>query len=105
MSYQLEGTVEKIGEVQTFKNDFKKVELILKTNEGEYSNLIKFEALNKVAMKVTDSLEEGQHISASFSIRGNEFNGKYYNNLVMYKWDALNEGALDSVEVLNEIPN
>lgn len=104
MNYQLEGTIEKIGDVQTFKNDFKKVELILKTEEGDYSNSIKFETLNKVALKVCDSLKVGQKINAVFSIRGSEYNGKYYNNLVMFSWDALNEDALDSVDVLNESP-
>jgi len=104
MSYQLEGTIEKIGDVQKFKNDFTKVEVIVKKVDGEYENMIRFETVNKVAERVVENLKVGQKIKAQFDLRGNEYKGKFYTNLVMYKWDVLNEDALNTIDVMDEAP-
>ncbi len=90
MSYELKGTIIHKGQVMTFKNDFKKIEIIVETN-GKYPQKVKLEALKDNAVKVDSKLNKGSIIDLKFDVKGNEYNGKYYNNLVMYKWEDITE--------------
>ena len=90
MSYQLKGTIVHKGELMTFKNDFKKVEIVVET-KGKYPQKVKLEALKDNAVKVDGQLKVGSILDLMFDVKGNEYNGKYYNNLVMYKWEDITE--------------
>ena len=85
MGYELEGTIIKKGELQTLKNDFKKIDIVIETN-GKYPQKVKFEVLKDNADKVNEELNEGNLIRATFDVRGNEYNDKYYVSLIMYSW-------------------
>tara|TARA_R100000657_G_C4558410_1_gene28404 strand:+ start:12 stop:347 length:336 start_codon:yes stop_codon:yes gene_type:complete len=95
MSYELKGTLIHKGELMTFKNDFKKIELVVETS-GKYPQTIKLEAIKDNAVKVDSQLKLGSRLDLMFDVRGNEYNGKYYNNLVMYKWEA--EAPIDDIQ-------
>lgn len=90
MSYELKGAIIHKGQVMTFKNDFKKIEIVVETN-GKYPQKVKLEALKDNAVKVDGTLNVGSVIDLRFDVKGNEYNGKYYNNLVMYKWEDVTE--------------
>ena len=90
MSYELKGTIIHKGEVMTFKNDFKKIEIVVET-KGKYPQKVKLEALKDNAVKVNNMLNVGSILDLKFDVKGNEYNGKYYNNLVMYKWEDVTE--------------
>ncbi|MEM6279312.1 MAG: DUF3127 domain-containing protein [Verrucomicrobiota bacterium] len=79
-SFELEGTVKVIGEVQTFASGFTKREFVVEVEDGNYPQSIKFECL-KDKTSLTDSLSVGDAVKVNFDIRGNEYNGKYYVNL------------------------
>ena len=74
----------------TFKDDFKKVEIVVET-KGKYPQKVKLEALKDNAVKVDGQLQVGCILDLMFDVKGNEYNGKYYNNLVMYKWEDITE--------------
>ncbi|MDG2283932.1 MAG: DUF3127 domain-containing protein [Alphaproteobacteria bacterium] len=98
MSYELTGKVIKIGEMQTFKNDFTKVEVIVEVVNGDYTNPIKLETYKKVATRVVENLNIGDEITAQFSLKGSEYNEKYYTNLSMYKWDLVSAAESEPVQ-------
>tara|TARA_R110002020_G_scaffold454636_1_gene670502 strand:- start:448 stop:777 length:330 start_codon:yes stop_codon:yes gene_type:complete len=98
MSYELTGKVIKIGEMQTFKNDFTKVEVVIEVVNGDYTDPIKVETFKKVATRVVESLNVGDEINATFSLKGSEYNGRYYTNLSMYKWETISSGESEATQ-------
>ena len=91
MSYEISGTVHIIHETQTFASGFQKREFVVKTDEEKYPQEIKLEAI-KDACDWLDAYEEGDPITVSFNLRGNEYNGKHYVNLQAWKFDRAKSG-------------
>ena len=86
MGYELKGTVVQVGELKEFKNDFRKVDIVLETG-GEYSQFIKCEAFKKIADSIINEVAEGDVLNVLFDLKGNEYQGKYYTNVVIYKYE------------------
>ena len=87
MAYDLTGKVKLIQEPQTFASGFTKREIVLTVEDGKYPQDISLEFLqDKVSL--LDNVSEGQEIKVSFDIRGREYNGRYFNNLVGWKIEA-----------------
>lgn len=83
MSFELSGKIKVIFDQQNFSSGFYKREFVIST-PGDYPQDVKFELLkDKVAM--LEPFSEGTEVKVMFDIRGNEYNGKYYNNLVAWK--------------------
>lgn len=85
MSLQLTGTIKLIGEKQVFDSGFQKVEFVITTNDEKYPQDVKFEIVQD---KVDDFIKYnkvGASVDVSFNVRGNEYNGKYYNTLIAWK--------------------
>ena len=84
MTYDITGKVKLIQESQTFASGFTKREVVVTVEDGKYPQEINLEFLqDKVSL--LDNLSEGQEIKVFFDIRGREYNGKYFNNLVGWK--------------------
>lgn len=91
MAYDLTGKVKLIQEPQTFASGFTKREIVVTVEDGKYPQDINLEFLqDKVSL--LDNVSEGQEIKVFFDIRGREYNGRYFNNLVGWKLEA-DEGA------------
>ena len=91
MAFDLSGKVKLVQDAQTFASGFTKRELILTVEDGKYPQDICLEFLqDKVSL--LDSVQVGQDVKISFDIRGREYNGRYFNNLVGWKIEA-GEGA------------
>ncbi len=91
MAYELTGKVKLIQEPQTFASGFTKREMVVTVEDGKYPQEINLEFLqDKVSL--LDEVAEGQEIKVFFDIRGREYNGRYFNNLVGWKLEA-GEGA------------
>ena len=87
MTYDITGKVKLIQEPQTFSSGFTKREVVLTVEDGKYPQEIVLEFLqDKVSL--LDNLAEGQEIKVFFDIRGREYNGKYFNNLVGWKLET-----------------
>lgn len=80
MSYKFEGEVKQIMDLQTFDSGFKKREIIV-TSDDQYPQDIKFEFL-KDDVDMLKSIKPNQRVLITFTLRGNEYNGKFYNNLI-----------------------
>ena len=91
MAYELTGKVKLIQEPQTFASGFTKREVVVTVEDGKYPQEINLEFLqDKVSL--LDNVSEGQEIKVFFDIRGREYNGRYFNNLVGWKIEG-GEGA------------
>lgn len=84
---EISGKLNRIGEIQTFNKGFQKREFVIET-EGEYPQLIKFELVKDNVDKIDFPI--GTFLTVTFDIRGNEWKGKIYNNLVA--WRVVAEG-------------
>lgn len=96
-SFELEGVVKVIGEVQTFASGFTKREFVVEVEDGNYPQSIKFECL-KDKTSLTDSLSVGDPVKVNFDIRGNEYNGKYYVNLNAWRIEKSGGGGAPPAE-------
>jgi hypothetical protein len=91
MAYDLTGKVKVVQEPQTFASGFTKREVVVTVEDGKYPQDINLEFLqDKVSL--LDNVAVGQEIKVFFDIRGREYNGRYFNNLVGWKIEA-GEGA------------
>lgn len=88
MKYELDGRIKLIKEAQTFgSKGFTKREFIVTVPDSKYPQDIALECQgDKCAL--LDAVHEGQEITAHFDIRGREYNGRYFNNLVCWRIDS-----------------
>jgi hypothetical protein len=91
----MEGCVERVIEERVFPSGFRKREFVIKTADAQYPQDIKFDVVNdKIAL--LDGIETGDQVSVTFNLRGNEYNGKYYVNLVAWKLEKVTGGEHQS---------
>ncbi len=84
MAYDLTGKVKVIQDAQTFASGFTKREFVVTVEDGKWPQDICLECVqDKVSL--LDNLQVGQEITATFDIRGREYNGRYFNNLQAWK--------------------
>lgn len=87
---QITGKIVKIDETQTFSSGFQKREFVVET-EDKYPQKIKLEFL-KDKVNSLDAVSPGDVVEVGFNLRGSEYNGKFYVNLVAWRMEIL-EGA------------
>lgn len=94
---ELQGTIKKIGEVQTFASGFQKKEMVLVTQE-QYPQPINIEFLSEKVYAL-DPFSVGDTVKVGINIRGREWTSpqgevKYFNSIVGWrieKIDASND--------------
>ena len=85
---ELQGTINKIGDTQTFASGFQKREMILLTQE-QYPQPISIEFLQDKC-DLLDNVKEGQFATVYINIRGREWESpqgevKYFNSITGWK--------------------
>ena len=90
--YEAVGKIKLINEIQSFASGFTKREFVVTTAVDKYPQDLKFEVV-KDKCQMLDQVEEGQDVTVSFDIRGNEYNGKYFVNLSAWKIQAGGDSA------------
>ena len=85
---QLQGTIKKIGDTQTFASGFQKREMILLTQE-QYPQPISIEFLQDKC-DLLDNVKEDQFATVYINVRGREWADpkgevKYFNSIVGWK--------------------
>ena len=91
--YEATGSIKVIMDTQTFPSGFTKREFVITTGDENYPQDIKFELI-KDKCSWLDKYSDGQNVTVSFDIRGNEYKGKYYVNLNCWKIQgATSEGS------------
>lgn len=89
---ELQGTVKKISEIQTFASGFQKREMVLMTEE-QYPQPINIEFLQEKG-DLLNPLKEGDKVKVSINIRGREWTSpqgevKYFNSITGWRIDSL----------------
>ena len=96
-SFELEGTVKVIEEIQTFASGFTKREFVVEIEDGKFPQSIKFECV-KEKTALIDDFGIGDPVKVFFDIRGNEYNGKYYVNLQAWRVEKVEGGGSGSAD-------
>lgn len=91
-SYELEGTVKVIEDIQSFASGFTKREFVVEVEDGKFPQSIKFECV-KEKTALIDNFQIGDPVKVFFDIRGNEYKGKYYVNLNAWKLERPGAGG------------
>ena len=88
---EIKGKIETILEIQEFASGFKKRTIVVNTG-GEYPQMVPID-FAKEKINMLEPLANGQDVTVSAYIRGNERNGKYYISLAGWKIEA---GAMNA---------
>lgn len=86
----IKGAIQSIGEVQHFDSGFYKLDVIIDTG-GEYAQQIKCTFL-KDKSDLLDKFTEGEIVEVAIDIRGREYKGSVFNDLVAWKINSV-QGA------------
>lgn len=95
--FELSGNVKLVMDEQTFGSGFNKREFVLNVEDGKFPQEIKFECV-KDKVEILNGIKPGDRIKVAFDIRGREWKGNYYNNLVAWKITAEKKGGAGSDE-------
>ena len=93
---ELQGTVKKLTEIQTFASGFQKRELILLTQE-QYPQPISIEFLQD-KISLLDQVTEGENVKIGINIRGREWTSpqgevKYFNSITGWRLEKVSENS------------
>ncbi len=91
-SFEIEGKLKVIYDVQTFNSGFTKREFVVEVEDGNYPQMIKFECV-KDKTSLTDGLQVDDPVKVTFDIRGNEYKERFYVNLNAWKLEGLGGGG------------
>ena len=96
---ELQGTVKKITEVQTFASGFQKREMVL-TTEEQYPQPINIEFLQEKG-DLLNQIKEGDKVKVAINIRGREWTSpqgevKYFNSIVGWRVENLGAGGFET---------
>lgn len=85
---ELQGTIKKIGETQTFASGFQKRELVLLTEE-QYPQPIQIDFLSE-KIDLLNNVSEGESVKVGINIRGKEWTNpqgevKYFNSITGWR--------------------
>ena len=93
---ELQGTVKKVFETQTFASGFQKREMILLTQE-QYPQPISIEFLSE-KINLLDNVSEGEQVKVGINIRGREWTApdgvtKYFNSITGWRLEKVPENS------------
>jgi hypothetical protein len=111
MSDTISGKIVKIGEVQEFASGSRKVQFVIKNNEGHegQEQVFAFDLFAGVSKpeKLDNFLKYnkvGSEVEVSFNIKCNEYKGRYYTNLDAWKVFGQSNDSADDDVLDEEIP-
>lgn len=92
---ELQGTVKKITEVQTFASGFQKREMVLLTEE-QYPQPINIEFLQEKG-DLLNQVKEGDKVKVGINLRGREWTSpqgevKYFNSIIGWRLEGVSGG-------------
>ncbi|HEY1123587.1 MAG TPA: DUF3127 domain-containing protein [Haloferula sp.] len=96
-TFELEGTLKHVYDVQTFASGFSKREFVVEVPDGKYPQMIKFECV-KDKTSMLDGMRVGDAVKVAFDIRGSEYKERFYVNLNAWKLSKADGGSSSSDE-------
>lgn len=100
-SFELTGTLKVLEDTQTFASGFTKREFVIEVPDGQYPQMVKFEAVRDKIDQL-NNLSIGDSLKVTFDIRGNEYKGRYYVNL--NAWKVQSEGGGNAPQGASDDP-
>jgi single-strand DNA-binding protein len=95
MAFEVEGKLHRIFQTEQKSASFSAREFVLEVPDGNYPQLIKFQAVQDRCAQL-DNYNEGDQVKVSFDLRGREWNGKYLTNLNAWRIDRVGDGGGNS---------
>lgn len=96
-SFELEGVLKHLYDVQTFASGFSKREFVVEVPDGRFPQMIKFECV-KDKMSILDGVGIGDAVKVTFDIRGSEYKERFFVNLNAWKLVKADGGNGDDSE-------
>ena len=98
---ELQGTIKKIFDTQTFSSGFQKREVIITTQE-QYPQPISVEFLQE-KINLLDSFSEGDQVKIGINIRGREWTSpqgevKYFNSITGWRIERVAVGGYEPTQ-------
>ncbi len=95
---ELQGTIKKLFETQTFPSGFQKREMVLLTQE-QYPQPISIEFLSE-KISLLDNVSEGDDVKIGINIRGREWTNpqgevKYFNSITAWRLEKVAGGQFN----------
>jgi len=87
MAFEVEGKLHRVFPTEQKSANFAAREFVLEIPDGNYPQLIKFQAVQD-RCGILDNFNEGDQVRVSFDLRGREWNGKYMTNLNAWRMEA-----------------
>jgi single-strand DNA-binding protein len=91
-TFELEGILKHVYDVQTFASGFSKREFVVEVADGKFPQMIKFECV-KDKTSMLDSVSVGDTVKVAFDIRGSEYKERFYVNLNAWKLSKADGGS------------
>lgn len=93
---ELQGTIKKMTDIQTFASGFQKREMVLLTEE-QYPQPINIEFLQDKS-DLLNNLKEGEKVKVGINLRGREWTSpqgevKYFNSIVGWRVEKVEGGG------------
>ena len=88
MALELEGTLAQKFSVQSgtsARGPWAKQEFILEFPDGNYTSKVCFTAFGQDKVQDLDKYQVGDKVKVSFNIKSREYNGRWYNDLQIWK--------------------
>lgn len=86
---ELKGTIKLINNPVAVNENLKKQQMILTIDEDtKYPQSIPVEFINK-SIDLLSKFNVGQRVLVGVNLRGNEYNGKYYSNIVGWRMSEI----------------
>ena len=84
MNFEIKGVIHHIGEEKQYSPKFKKSDFVLETEDGNYSQFVKFQLTND-RCDLLDKYKVGQEVTVHFNIQGKPYEKNnetiYFTNL------------------------
>lgn len=91
MAFEVEGKLHRIFPTEQKTASFQAREFVLEVPDGNYPQLVKFQAVQE-RCGLLDNYNEGDQVKVSFDLRGREWNGKYLTNLNAWRIEQASSG-------------
>ena len=88
MALELEGTLRQklaVQSGQSARGAWAKQEFVLEVPDGNYSSQACFTAWGQDKVQELAKYREGDRVKVSFNLKSREYNGRWYNDLQMWK--------------------
>ena len=95
-SFSVSGSLHELYDTQQVNDRFKKREFVVEIQDGQYSEYIKFQAVQE-RTALLDSFQKGDTVTVHFNLKGRPYDGRngrtYFTNLDAWKVEGGNSGA------------